>query len=100
MGPCAKTTVRCTIQAADGQIFIGENWCANPQPKCPRVPGEDYEKCVTICQQEGHAERVALRLAGGHARGGMALLRGHTYVCQACQEAMFAAGILWFGVRK
>lgn len=86
--------------APDGQTFIGENWCANPQPVCPREPGEDYTKCVTICQQEGHAESVAVRLAGELARGGYALLRGHSYACQSCQEKLFAAGVLWLGVRR
>lgn len=99
-GPCAKTTVRCTIQSADGELFIGENWCANPQPKWPREPGEDYTKCTTICRQEGHAERVALRLAGSKEAGGVALLRGHTYMCQSCQEALYGAGVLWLGVRR
>lgn len=100
LGPCAKTTVRCTLMLANGDHVIGENWCANPQPVCPRSPGEDYTKCKTICQQEGHAEQVAVRLAGSRAVGAIAILRGHTYACQACQEALFGAGVSFFRVAQ
>jgi deoxycytidylate deaminase len=100
IGPCAKTTVTCVITAADGRRFIGTNACANPQPKCPREPGEGYAKCVSICQQQGHAEVQALRAAGPHADGATAELYGHTYACQACQEALYAAGVKWIGVRR
>jgi deoxycytidylate deaminase len=100
-GPCAKTTVTCVITAPDGRQFIGTNAsCGNPQKVCPRSPGEGYEKCISICQQQGHAEIQAIRAAGDHAQGAVAELRGHTYACQACQEALFAAGIKWLGVRK
>jgi deoxycytidylate deaminase len=98
IGPCAKTTVRCTLVLSGGGRIVGENWCANPQPSCPREADEGYEKCKTICQQEGHAEQVALRLAGERAAGAHAYLEGHTYACQACQEALFAAGVKAFTV--
>jgi len=55
--------------------------------------GEDYTKCRTVCRQHGHAEQVAVRLAGPLARGAHAYLDGHTYACQACQEALFGAGV-------
>jgi hypothetical protein len=97
-GPCAKARVFCTLIAADGTAVVGENWCANPQAACPREPGEDYTKCVTVCQQEGHAEVVALRLAGANAKGATAKLRGHTYACMACQHALFGAGVVSFGL--
>ena len=97
-GPCAKARVFCTLTMPDGEEITGENWCANPQLACPRAPGEDYTKCSTICRQEGHAEVVAVRLAGGKARGATAVLRGHTYACMACQHVMFGAGVLSFGV--
>jgi deoxycytidylate deaminase len=97
---CAKTTVTCVITAQNGEQFVGTNACANPQPTCPRLPGEGYKKCAVICQQQGHAEAQAVRLAGHRAIGATAELYGHTYACQACQEALFAAGIRWLGVRK
>lgn len=92
-GPCVKATVRCTLIAPNGERVVGENWCANPQAVCPREPGEDYAKCKTICQQEGHAEQVAVRLAGELAKGAHAYLEGHTYACRDCQEALFGAGV-------
>lgn len=97
-GPCAKARVFCEITTPAGERFVGENWCANPQAVCPRLPGEDYTKCTTVCQQEGHAEVVAVRLAGEKAGGATAILRGHTYACRPCQEAMFGAGVRFFGV--
>lgn len=90
---CAKATVRCTIVAPNGDHFVGENSCANPQPVCPRKPGEDYTKCTTICRQDGHAEIVALRLAGPAAFGARAFLEQHSYACRNCQEALFRAGV-------
>jgi hypothetical protein len=93
-GPCAKTRVTCTLTFPDGRQVVGENACANPQPACPREPGEDYTKCRTVCQQLGHAEQQAVALCNGDARGASAVLRGHTYACQACQEALFGAGVV------
>ena len=97
-GPCAKATVRCTLVTADGQHIVGENWCDNPQRVCPRLPGEDYAKCRTVCRQQGHAEQVAVRLAGRLAVGAHAYLTGHTYACQSCQESMFGAGVIALSV--
>ena len=99
-GPCAKTTVRCTLVTTAGVHIVGENWCANPQPVCPRTPGEDYTKCRTVCQQEGHAEAVAVRLAGPKARGAHAYLEGHTYACMDCQHALFGAGVRALSIGK
>jgi hypothetical protein len=93
-GPCAKTRVRCTLVTADGEYIVGENWCANPQAACPRALGEGYEKCKSTCQQEGHAEAVAVRLAGEKSKGARAFLEGHTYACMDCQHALFGAGVV------
>lgn len=95
-GPCAKKHVVCTIVSWDGRTrVIGDNSCANPQPVCPREPGEGYEKCKSICKQLGHAEDVALQAAIplGVAKGGHAYVEGHTYACRDCQEKLFGAGI-------
>jgi len=97
-GPCAKTTVTCTLVAPDGQKYIGTNYCRKPQCECPRSLGEGYEKCRSICEQVGHAEITALSLAGDKAAGCRAYIEGHTYACQACQEALFAAGVISFSV--
>ncbi len=93
LGSCAKTVVTCTLVAADGEEFIGENLCGIPQKVCPRRPGEDYKKCSTICNQVGHAEVVALALAGDKAAGAHAFIRGHTYACMDCQHALYGAGV-------
>jgi hypothetical protein len=100
IGPCVKATVRCTLVTPSGEHIIGENWCHNPQSACPRAPGEDYTKCKTICRQEGHAEVVAVRLAGEKARGARAYLEGHTYACMDCQHALFGAGVICLSVGK
>lgn len=93
IGPCAKAVVICTLVLPDGQHVVGQNWCANPQSVCPRLPGEGYAKCWTVCQQSGHAEEVAVRLAGGYAAGARAYVEGRTYACRSCQEVLFAAGV-------
>lgn len=107
-GPCAKRRVSCAI-AIHGcnVIFEGENDCANPQPTCPREPGEGYEKCRSICQQGEHAEIKALaaaQAAGWNVRGAIAYLHGHYYVCEPCGQALLDAGIaqlhIVFGARS
>lgn len=98
MGPCAKLVVRCTIVTPDGHRFVGENECANPQPVCPRLPGEGYDKCINICRQNGHAEEVALRAADVFAVGARAYIEGHTHVCRNCQEALVAGGVDSFSI--
>lgn len=98
-GPCALRVVTCTIFATSGMQFHGTNECLNAQPTCPRLPGEGYEKCTSICQQQGHAEYQALFKAGAAALGASAVIHGHTYACQACQEALYGAGVRWIGVR-
>ena len=99
-GPCAKRTVTCRIESMhpSGELEYVEatNWCANPQPVCPRAPGEDYAKCASVCQQSGHAETNALELArkaGIYVRGATATLRGHYWLCAPCGSALHAAGI-------
>lgn len=92
-GPCAKRQVTCVITAQDGSRFSGENDCANAQDICPRVPGDDYTKCKTICQQGDHAEIKALRAAGDKAIGAVATIVGHYYICEPCGAALRDAHI-------
>lgn len=93
VGPCAKKRVICTLLTVTGEKIVGTNDCRRPQVKCPRAPGEGYEKCKTICDQEGHAEEIALKRAGDKAKGAIATLEGITHYCRACQEKLFAAGV-------
>ena len=95
---CAKTVVTCVLVTPDGEHITGSNWCENPQAKCPREVGEGYEKCKSICGQGNHAEKDALLKAGDRAKGSRAYLNGHTYACQPCQEALFAAGVISLSV--
>lgn len=92
-GPCAKQTVRCTLVTVRGEHIVGTNLCENPQAACPRAPGEGYEKCRSICRQIGHAEAVAVKIAGEHARGAHAYVEGHDHACRECQIALFGAGV-------
>lgn len=95
-GPCAKRRVRCVIYPIGQAPIAGENDCANPQEACPREPGEGYEKCKSICQQDGHAELVALRKAmecGANIQGAKAWLGGHYWMCEPCGKALREAGI-------
>lgn len=92
-GPCAKRTTICIVRVKGGPSYIGTNDCANPQDACPRLPGEDYTKCRTICEQDGHAEIQALRMAGERARGADVLIKGHYYICEPCGRAMADAGV-------
>lgn len=92
---CAKRHVWCEIEA-HGRLFYGSNACDNPQPVCPREPGEGYEKCKTICRQVGHAEMVALDKAiasGVELKYAHATVGGHYYVCEWCARALRDAGI-------
>lgn len=95
-GPCAKRQVRCVIVTLDGVEHSGANNCRNSQVACPREPWEDYEKCRSICEQEGHAEIVALRIArqrGADLKGATAWVSGHHSVCSYCGEALKSAGL-------
>lgn len=92
-GPCAKRQVVCVIVAINGDRFRGENDCANPQTVCPRLAGEGYEKCQSICQQAAHAEAGAVKAAGAAARGGHATLSGHYWMCEPCGAALQGAGV-------
>jgi deoxycytidylate deaminase len=93
---CAKRKVTCTIYTSDGP-FVGTNDCENPQSVCPRISGEDYTKCRTICHQnDGHAEIQAIAAAkafGTDLRGAVATIRGHYYICEPCGAAMRDAGL-------
>jgi len=92
-GLCAKVTTMATVVCVDGTRFVGMNWCANPQPKCPRKEGDNYDKCNTICKQMGHAEVMACLAAGAKAKLGVLYLEGHTYACDNCVDVAAFHGI-------
>lgn len=90
---CAKRKVVAILFANNGHTYRGTNDCATPQEVCPRLPGEGYEKCISICHQRGHAETEALRQAGENARGSLVIVYNHDYCCDGCTIAMKAAGV-------
>lgn len=86
----------CVLHARDGSTVTGRNDCARPQLTCPRVGLEGYDKCVSICGQDGHAEQQALRKAkalGIDLQGAHAYLAGHYYACQDCCAELRDAGV-------
>lgn len=93
---CAKRRVICVIATPGNRYVFGSNDCRNPQPTCPREPGEDYTKCRTICDQEGHAEIVALiraRERGLDLKHAVAQIEGINHVCRECANALTDAGV-------
>lgn len=92
---CAKTIVIATLHAGK-RSFLGVNYCHTPQQVCPRLPGEGYEKCHTVCNQVAHAEvdaiMTCLALNGDPANGHM---RINYKPCAECVEHMKAWGITW-----
>lgn len=99
---CAKKIVICTI-TTQHSIVYAQNDCNNPQAKCPRLPGEDYTKCKTICDQPGHAEIQALdkaKMMGFDMTGSLAIISGISYVCKVCANALFAAGVQEIRIRR
>jgi len=87
-GPCVKTRVIATLITRDGQRFVGENDCENPQDVCPRADyafGEGYHFCWEVCEQKAHAEINAIHKAGKFACESTIYLEGHTRCCDNCQ---------------
>jgi site-specific DNA-cytosine methylase len=92
---CAKQTTIAIIEN-NNEIFVGSNWCENPQLQCPRKgmeTGEGYELCRDICRQKNHAEVDACIKAGGKARGSKLYLIGHYYFCENCLNTMSKYGV-------
>lgn len=89
---CAKAHVTAFLIGRSGKWYEGDNRCDNPQACCPRLPGEGYEKCVSVCRTRGHAEMAALLAAGDDACGGVMIVNYH-YCCPDCTRACDAAGV-------
>lgn len=89
---CAKAKVECWIVHPSGAVFYGSNDCATPVNICPRTADEGYEKCTHVCNQEGHAEQVALKKARHFARGATVFVTHHR-ICDNCADLLFAAGV-------
>lgn len=88
IGPCAKRRVIATLVTPGDLCFTAENICGNAQTVCPREPGEGYAKCLTVCEQNDHAEALAIRrglsLVGREGIRGGRLFVHHHYACKSC----------------
>ena len=92
---CAKHVTVCKIVTKSGHTFYGENNCLVEQEECPRLPGEGYEKCKTVCFQVGHAEELAVLKALSHGMdlNGAKAIIGHERICDNCKNLLNAHGI-------
>jgi cytidine deaminase len=87
---CAKHNVVARLMTKDGKVYVGTNACRAPQEFCPRLPGDDYLKCFSICKQPMHAEVDAIwqaQEAGSDPRGGVMHV-WHNRICPQCQEIL------------
>jgi len=96
---CAKRVVMAALRTANEvrhHSYLGWNNCRKPQKKCPRLPGEGYAKCASICEQPWHAETDAIyhALADGVDPTGGTLVVDHE-PCQECRDIMNAYKIQW-----
>lgn len=94
---CAKAVVKARLVTTSGQVFEGENAVSKPQVQCPRLEGEGYDKCISVCDQQGHAEEQAVLralMAGVELRGAHMTVEYH-HVCKKCQGMMWSFGITW-----
>ena len=89
---CAKVRVECWLIHPTGIVFYGSNDCDTPQVKCPREEGEGYDKCGHVCNQQGHAEQVALRKAGEYSHGCIAFVT-HKRICPTCEALLYKHGV-------
>lgn len=94
---CFKRQVCAVIIDKNGQIAAGENLIYNMDvTECPRLKGEGYEKCISICKQKGHAETEAIKNAkarGMILKGANIYLLGHYKACDNCKAACEKEGL-------
>lgn len=98
-GPCAKQVVTATLVDAEGNQYVGTNYCLTPQSSCPRADlpsGVGYEMCKNICNQPAHAEVNSIVLARKHKvklDESVIYLEGHTFACSGCKAEAHSWGI-------
>ena len=95
--PCFKREVCAVIMDRNGKIAVGENRIYNDDVDiCPRLKGENYEKCTSVCKQKGHAEIMAIKDAKDkelELEGSILYLMGHYRICDNCESACKEVGI-------
>jgi len=75
--------------------------CPRVVRKCPT--GTGYEFCKTVCQQEGHAEVMAIRDAlkkDNDLKDTNLYLDGHWWICKPCWNEIIKVGIARVFLRK
>lgn len=106
---CAKQATAAVV--VKNGVVIGSGTNAGKKLKeCPREAagcktGEGYHLCKQHCDQEGHAEVMAIKDAigkgfDGELEGADLYLDGHWYCCKNCWDAMIAVGIKNVYLRK
>jgi len=95
--PCFKREVTAVIVGRDGRIAVGQNLIYNDDlEECPRAKGEGYDKCISICNQKGHAEIMAIKKAKERyldMEDANIYLIGHHRICDNCKEACDNEGL-------
>lgn len=95
---CQKRPVSAVVTLKDGEVLMGGNFGLRAVAVCPRVTGEGYAKCFSVCGQLNHAEAMVLRMlrAGGYTYEHVRYVDvyGHSQPCESCKLALRAAGLL------
>ena len=90
MNPCFKREVAAVIVDKNGRIAVGQNLIYNDKVfECPRDKGEGYEKCISICNQRGHAETEAIKEGiklGLELENANLYLMGNHRICDDCSN--------------
>lgn len=97
---CRKHATGAVI-VKDGQVVAAGANAGIHVTICPRVykgygTGEGYRYCKDYCQQDGHAEVMAVRDArqkGIDVTGADVYLYGHWWACKNCWDTMQSVGI-------
>lgn len=104
---CIKQPTAAVV-VKDGKI-IGRGTNAGKRTKvCPRIvhncpTGTGYEYCKNICNQQGHAEVMAIGDAlkrTENLRGASLYLDGHWWICKPCWDLIIKVGISRCYLRK
>lgn len=97
---CAKQSTSAVIFRKGNFLGRGVN-AGKKVDVCPRVEkgcptGTGYELCREVCEQQGHAEIMAIKNAkekGMNLEGASLYLDGHWWICEECWDAIIEAKI-------
>ena len=99
---CQKRVTLCVIYDRNGRVLAADsNRCAPPDGVCQRLgvvqQKENYS--TESCNWE-HAEARAVAYAMKYARSAphRAVLYGHDFICDACENALKSIGVVEFDI--